>query len=441
MFIVKGKYLISSAEKVYMNHALVVDKENIIEILSNEEVEKKYSNAKIIDKSNCILMPGFINAHMHQYGILSRGIPINVEFKNFEEFLLDYWWPFIENRIGLKEVKATARASAIELIESGVIGFCDTLEAPNTKEGTLIEQARILEKIGMKAIISLESCERISHENGMKCLNENEDFIEWSRENSRLIGGMMCTHTTFTCSHGFLRLARERAKKLRVLWQFHLSESIYEVKKSLENHNKFPVEYLDDLELLDNSVLASQCVKINEREIEILRERDVKVVHMPLSNCEVGGGFAPIPKLLKEGVKVALGTDGYINDFFTLMKSAFLLHKATMEDASVMPAKTVFRMATEYGAKVLGWNDTGRLVPKGKGDFIIMEDNFKTPVTLDNIFDQIVVQGEKEFIDSLYINGKPVLENKILKTIDKEEVFKDMRNIAEEFWNCSKFKL
>ncbi len=434
MFIVKSKYLISSSEDVYIDYSLVVQGEEIVDILPNDKAQKKYPNAELVDKRNSILMPGFINAHMHQYGILSRGIPANVEFKDFEGFLWDYWWPFIENRIGLKEVKATTKASSLELIESGVIGFCDTLEAPNTEEGTLIEQGKILEEIGMKAILSLESCERISYENGVKCLDENSRLIEWSRENSKLISGIMCTHTTFTCSDKFLKLAYDKARKLNSAWQFHLSESIYEVDHCLKSYKKLPVKYYDDLGLLDENVLASQCVKINEEEIKILKERNVKVVHMPLSNCEVGGGFSPVPQLLEEGVVVALGTDGYINDFFTVMKSAFLLHKASMEDASVMPASMVFKMATEYGAKVLGWNDTGKLVPKNKADFIIMEADFKTPVTLDNIFDQIVVQGEKEFIDSVYINGKPVLENKKLKSIDKKEVLRDMKAVAEEFW-------
>ena len=434
MFIVKSKYLISSIEDVYIDHSLVLEGENIVDILPNDKVERRYPNAKVIDKRNSILMPGFINAHMHQYGVLSRGIPANIEFKDFEGFLWDYWWPFIENRIGLKEVKATTKASAIELIESGVIGFCDTLEAPNTEEGTLIEQGKILEEIGMKAVLSLESCERISYENGVKCLDENSRLIEWSRKNSKLISGIMCTHTTFTCSDKFLKLAKDKAKELNAPWQFHLSESIYEVDHCLKDYGKLPVKYYDDLRLLDENVLASQCVKINEEEIKILKERNVKAVHMPLSNCEVGGGFAPIPKLLEEGVEVALGTDGYINDFFTVMKAAFLLHKASKEDASVMPASTVFKMATEYGAKVLGWKDTGKLIPNNKADFIIMEDNFKTPVTLDNIFDQIVVQGEKEYIDSVYINGRSVLENKELKIIDKKEVSKEMRAVAEEFW-------
>lgn len=435
MQVIMSKYLISSVEEVYVDHALVVDKEDIIEIIPNNLAKEKYANNYICDKRDSIIMPGFINAHMHQYGVLSRGIPANVEFRDFEGFLKDYWWPFIENRIGLEEVLITAKASAIELLESGVIGFCDTLEAPNTEDNSLIEQAKVIEKLGMKAILSLESCERISPENGLRCLRENENFIRWSRENSKLTSGLMCTHTSFTCSDEFLSIAKNKAQELDVSWQFHLSESIYEVNQSLSNKGKLPVNHYDDLNLLDDKVIASQCVKVSQEEIQILREKGVRPIHMPLSNCEVGGGFSPVPNMIQSGIDVALGSDGYINDFFEVMRGAFLMHKSNLEDASVMPSKLVFKMATENGAKVLGWTDTGSLKPKNKADFIVMNDKFKTPVTLDNLFDQIVVHGDKAYIDRLYVNGKLLVENGQVKNIDKDKVFRQMRTIADRFWS------
>lgn len=434
MLIIKGKYLISTVDDIYTDHALVVEGDKVVDLIPNSQVEDYEGKAQIIDKTDSVIMPAFMNAHMHQYGVLSRGIPANVEFKDFEGFLWDYWWPFIEDRIGLKEVKITSKASAIELIESGVVAFCDTLEAPSTEEGTLIEQAKIIDEIGMKAVLSLESSERVDWDNGVKCLEENENLIKWTRINSKNVSGIMCTHTTFTCSEKFLKLAQAKAEVLDAPWQFHLSESIYEVNHSLKHNEKRPANYLNDLGLLDERVLASQCVKVDEEEIAILKDRGVKVVHMPLSNCEVGGGFAPIPDLLDAGVNVGLGTDGYINDFFEVLRAAFLIHKASKEDASVMPAKKVFQMATEYGAEIIGLENSGRLLKGNQADFIILEDQFKTPLTLNNIFDQIVVQGQKEFVHSVYCDGKALLKDKELTNLDKEAISKEMRQVADEFW-------
>ena len=434
MLVLKSKFLICCSEEVYEDHALVIEGETVKDILPNVDVEKRYPEARCIDKSDCIVSPGFINAHMHQYGVIARGIPVEVQFKDFREFLWDYWWPYIEDRLGLEEVEVTAQASAIELIRSGVIGFCDVLEAPNTEEGTLVAQAKILEQIGIKAILSLESSERISTENGLRCIEENSRFIDWSRKYSKLAQGMICTHTTFTCSDKFLKLAQKKAGELNALWHFHLSESSYEVDFCLKNYHMPPVEYLEHLGLLGGPVLASQCVKVDKREVEILKEREVRVVHVPLSNCEVGGGFSPVPDFLESGITVALGTDGFINDFFQVMKAAFLLHKAVKEDTTVMPAATVFKMATEYGAQALGWRDSGKLKPGYKADAIVMKMGFKTPVTRQNIFDQIVVHGDKEFIDSVYVNGKAILREGRLTTIDEEAVVKEMKNAARKFW-------
>ncbi|MCR1954239.1 amidohydrolase family protein [Clostridioides mangenotii] len=434
MIAIKSKFLISSVDEIYVDYAVVIEDETIKDILPNDKLKNKYPDVEVIDKSDSIVMPGFINGHMHQYGVLSRGIPANVEFKDFKGFLNDYWWPFIENRIGLKEVKVTTVASAIELIESGVIGFCDTLEAPNTEDGTLIEQGKIIEKLGIKAVVSLESCERINQENGIRCLKENSDLIKWSRENSQLISGMICTHTSFTCSASFIKEAKKLSLELNVPMQFHLSESIYEPNYTSKYFETKPLKYYNDLGVLDRNVLASQCVKVDDEEIEILNDRGMKVVHMPLSNCEVGGGFSPVQKMLDKGIKVALGTDGYINDFFEVMRGAFLIHKSVQEDTTVMSAKTVLQMATEHGAHILDLKDSGKLIVGNKADVIVLENKFKTPVNLGNIYDQIVVHGRKEFVSNVFINGKRVLNEYELFKIDKKSVEDEMRKVAEDFW-------
>lgn len=435
MYSVKSKYLVASSDQVLTDHALIVSEGKIVDILPQSEADEKYPGIDVLDRPGSIVMPGFINAHMHQYGVLSRGIPVNASFEDFEGFLNDYWWPHIENRIDLDVVKTTAVTSAIELLESGVTGFCDTLEAPNVERGALIEQAKIIDGIGMKAVLSLESCERISRENGMKCLEENAELIKWSRENCKNVQGIMCTHTSFTCSDEFLNMAKEKARKLNAPWQLHISESIYEVNHCVKDNGVRPVEHYDGMGLLGSDVLASQCVKVDEKEMEILAKRGVNVVHMPLSNCEVGGGFSPVPEMLEKGIDVALGTDGYVNNFFEVMRGAFLMHKSRLENAGVMPARAVFKMATSNGAKALGWDDAGELKIGNSADFTVLEDRFKTPVTFDNIFDQIVVHADKDFVSDVHICGKAVMEYGRILTADKKQAENDMRESARIFWN------
>lgn len=436
MFAVKAGFLIVSADVVYEGHGLVFDNGLVKEILPNDVIDHLAADLgePVLDMADRIVFPGFINAHMHQYGLLAHGIPAPPNIDSFENFLKEYWWPLVENRIRLPEVLATTYAAAAEMIRSGVTGFCDTLEAPLAGEGVLRQQALVIEKIGMRAIVSLESCERLSPENGRDCLEENAALIRWTDYNSWLVTGAICTHTTFTGSPDFLQEAKRMAKNLSARWQVHFSESCYEPDYCQQHFGKTPGEYYHWLGLLGPGLIASQCVQVSGRELDLLADAGVKAVHMPLSNCEVGGGIAPVPKMLASGMIVGLGTDGYVNDFFEVMRGAFLIHKAYCQDPQIMPARQVFRMATELGAKVLGWEKTGTLLPGQWADFVAMRPNFPTPVTLENIFDQIVVFGRREYIDSVFVDASPLLLKGVLQTMDEEAVLAQMRRTAEQFW-------
>ncbi|NMC30871.1 MAG: amidohydrolase family protein [Veillonellaceae bacterium] len=433
MLAVKAGVLIVSVDAVYEKSGLLIDNGLVKAIMPNDAIDR-VAAATVIDLTERIVFPGFINAHMHQYGLLAHGIPAPGNIDSFESFLKDYWWPLVENRIRLPDVLATTYASAIELIRSGVTGFCDTLEAPLAGKGVLHQQALAIERIGMRAILSLESCERLSRENGRDCLEENAALIRWADCNSRLVQGAICTHTTFTGSADFLQTAQAMAEKLSTRWQLHFSESRYEPDYCQQHFGKTPGEYYHSLGLLGPDLIASQCVQISGRELELLVSADVKAVHMPLSNCEVGGGIAPVPQMLASGMTVGLGTDGYVNDFFEVMRGAFLIHKAFCQDPRTMPARQVFRMATELGAKALGWARAGTLLPGQWADFVAMKPDFPTPVTLENVFDQIVVFGRREYIDSVFVAANPLLLKGILRTIDERKVLEQMRRTTQHFW-------
>lgn len=435
MLAVKSKFLVASSENLYADWGFIFENGIILKILPNSQIDifaKENPQCVVLDFSEKIIAPGFINAHMHQYGMLSHGIPSSVE--NFESFLEDYWWPLVENRIGTEEVRCTTAASAAEMLKSGVTGFCDTLEAPFSGKGILRDQAKLIEKIGMRALLSIESCERIDRTNGNACLEENAEFIKWARENTAKIQGLVCTHTTFTCSENFLRRAKSLSEDLKCMWQFHLSESVFEPGYCKDHFGMTPVEYLNRLGLLDETVLASQCVQIDENEQVILKTKGVKTIHMPLSNCEVGGGIAPLPEMLELGMEPALGSDGYVNDFFEVMRGAFFIHKANKQNPQAMPARLVFKMATEYGARALGWDKAGVIQEGNWADFIVMDDAFPTPVTVSNIYDQIVVFGRKEYVSSVFVDGKALMSEGRLRTIDEEQAVIDMRNCAAAFW-------
>lgn len=362
---VTSEYLVCGYDRVLPGYGLLFDENNgqIMAVCTNEKIRAERP-AHLIEGDHSLLLPGFVNCHTHQYGILSHGIPLNVQFHDFEGFLKDYWWPWLEDRIGCEEALATSLVSCGQMLHSGVTSFIDTLEAPNVQPGTLEMQADQIEKVGMRAIVSLESSQRVSEDNGEACLAQNVAAVRYCRTHLNHVRGAVCTHTSFTCDEDFIRKGKRLAREEQALFQFHLSESRYEPSVRPE-----PVACYDRLSALDADTLASQCVQLTEKELELLAERRARVVHMPLSNCEVGGGFAPVPAMLDKGIPVALGSDGYIDDFFAVMKGAFLIHKANLQSTTVMPADQVFRMATEYGAQCMGLKKVGRLEEGWQADF------------------------------------------------------------------------
>lgn len=440
MKIIKTGWLICSWNHVIKNGILVIKENKVLAVLSEDQWEtekEKWTCAEgteILNKRNSIVFPGFVNAHMHQYGVLSHGIPQAGKVTDFKTFLENYWWPFIENRIRKKEVLITAKSTMAEMIRSGITSFCDILEAPYTEEDTLIAQGEVIQKAGMRAIVSLESSQRVSEENGQNCLKQNVQAVRHFQKEPGLVRGAICTHTTFTCTEKFIEKAAEYARENDAILQFHLNESKYEPEWLREHKRELPVNIYKKADALGRNTIATQCVKMKEEEIKYLKETETQVVHMPVSNCEVGGGIAPVPYMIEKGMKPALGTDGYVNDFFQVMRQAFLIHKVALESTETMPAALVFRMATEYGAQVMGLNDCGTLEPGKMADFVVYEDRQPTPVTLGNIYDQLVVYGDSRSVTDVMIDGKWIMKDSRILTMKEEKVREEVRLCAEEFW-------
>ena len=259
------------------------------------------------------------------------------------------WWPYVEDRVDHELVEKTARWACVEAIDSGVTTFVDILEGPNSIPGALNIEKKVLEKAGVRGYLTFEACQRQSEENAQLGLKENYDFC---KENN-LVQGLMSIHTLFTGDEGFVMQAKKMADEIGADIHIHMSESVFEPNWCIDKYGKRTVEVYEDFGFLDENVLASQAVQLTPQEIEIIAKRKTRLVLMPLSNCEVGGGVIPILDYLENDIKVGIGSDGYINNFFEVMRGAFLIHKAYRQDPQVMPADAVYKMATSLGGDVL----------------------------------------------------------------------------------------
>jgi len=323
------------------------------------------------------------------------------------------------------------------MLRSGITSFYDCLEAPNTLPGCLEAEAQVVARHGLRAILSFEATQRVSRENGLLGLEENARFTR-GRQPGELIQGLICFHATFTCTGDFIREAFGLARDLGCQAHMHLSEGTYEPEQALKNYGMRPVQYYDHLGVLGPAMLASQCVQLDDSEVRLLAERDAHVTHMPLSNCEVGGGIAPIPAMAAAGVTLGLGSDSYIDNFFEVMRGAFLIHKANGLDPRLMPAGLVYYLATEGGARALNLEKTGRIEAGWKADVQLISAEFPTPAGDWNLYDQLILYGNPDQVKLVMVDGRVLYQDGILKTDHNPEVQRELNLQAGRLWQAAR---
>lgn len=449
-------WLITSAsEPPQPDRAVLVEGGYIAGIGEIEAMRAQHPDAEVTDLRGCAISPGFIDAHRHCYGVLAHGIPTERAPADFWAFLNEFWWGKIEDRLDHDMLRAAMDLSCYDMIRSGITTFFDCLEAPNAIPGGLFVQAEVVARWGLRGVLCFEATQRVSEENGELGLRENVEFIQAcraGRESSnvergssfnsrstlhdpRLISGAMCHHTTFTCSDDFIRKAHGLAKDLGVLLHFHCSEGTYEPEQALKKWGRRTIEHYDDLGILDETTLASQCVQLSPDEVRIVGERGIRVTTMPLSNCEVGGGIAPVPEMRWAGATVGLGTDGYVANFFASLRGAFLIHKARLLNPGAMPARDVWQMATSDGARALAMDDTiGTLVVGKQADLIAIDLDLPTPVTAHNLLDQLILWRDAVDVHSVMVAGRWLKRDYIVLNADPEALIAKTREAAGRLW-------
>ncbi len=416
------------------NWGVRIENDVITHVAPNADLRRLFPDSPAVEAPRQVLSPGFVNAHSHLYGVLAHGLPLGKAPAGFWPFLHDFWWPMVEDRIDHEMLKAATAWQCVQMIKSGVTCFYDCLEGPNSLPGCLNIQAVVVEQFGQRAFLSFETTERVSPENAQLGLRENADFIRECKRSGGLVQGLMCFHTTFTCGPELIASAFDLASTLDCLVHMHCSEGTYEPEKALQNYGKRPIEYYDDLGVAGRRMLASQCVQLSPHEVDLIAERGIRVAHMPLSNCEVGGGIAPVPELTARGATVGLGTDSYIDNFFEVMRGAFLIHKAHRQDPAVMPAGLVWKMATLGGAQALGLDKVGCIQAGWQADLQLIDADFPTPDGEWNLYDQLILYRNPEHIRLVMTAGKILYQTGQPAGWDECELRRDLHVQANRLW-------
>ena len=383
---------------------------------------------KVIDGTDKITLPGLINTHTHLSMDLFRGLADDLAL---DEWLNDHIWPMEANLNGWY-CYIGALLGACEMIKSGTTTFCDMYFY-------MEDVAKAIAESGIRGVLSYGM---IDFADAEKRENEFKENISLFENCNGMADGrikvFLGPHSPYTCSKELLIRAREEADKYGMGIHIHVGETQKEVNDLLESTGMRPFEYLDSLGLLGPDVLAAHAVWLSDSEIEIIKEKGVKLSHNPCSNMKLASGISPVDKLLKEGVCVSLGTDGSSSnnnlDLFEEMKFASLLQKVDSLNPEALNALETLKMATINGAKALGLEDEiGSIEVGKKADLILIDTNAVnlTPDSTD-LTSNIVYAANGANVDTTICNGQILMENRKVLSLDEEKILAEARLAIDE---------
>lgn len=411
------------------NGAIVIEGSKILDIGPQAEILKKYTHFPIINLSHKIIFPGLVNAHSHVPMSILRGVAEDLPLMMW---LKNYIFP-VESHLKREWVYWGTKLSLLEMIKSGITLFCDMyLFEP--------EVIRAVEETGLKALLGEGLFDFPSPGYGPleKGLQLTEELLQ-SFARDKKIKIAVSPHTLYTCSPETIKKCIKIADKYGAPLHIHLAENKEEIEEIQRRYHKRPVQLLNELGGIRENLLAAHCVKLEEYEIELFAKKGVKIAHCPESNLKLGSGVAPLPIFLKSGINVALGTDGPASnndlDLFSEMRTATLIQKGLNEDPTIVTAKDVFAMATEWGAKALFFNDTGCLLPGYRADMAVL-DLQHLPLQPDyNPLALIVYSAKAGYVSDLIVDGEFIMRNYKPITLEEHLIREKIHEIKEEIFH------
>lgn len=394
-------------------------KDGIIERIAkdNEHVdERKYD--KVIDGKNKIVMPGLVNSHTHAGMTLFRNFAADIPL---EEWLFSKIFP-VEAKLTNEAIYWGTMLGVAEMIKSGTTTFADMYYYMD-------EVAKVVDSTGIRANLSKSVLSL--NKDGVGSVSRDLDgayryFSEWNGKCDKRIKVYIEIHSAYIYDRNSLKEAAKLASDLNTGIHIHIAETKEEQRICKEKYGMDAVNILDECGVFEVPVIAAHCIHLDDDNIRLLKKKDVNVSHNITSNLKLGSGIARIPYMNDQGINITLGTDGCASNdnlnMFEEMHLTSLVHKGIMNDPTVLKARDVVKMATVNGAKALGFKNVGIIKEGNVADLVIVDVDKIHNTPKGNYILGIVYSMQAQDVDTVIVNGKILMENKQLLTIDEEMV-------------------
>jgi 5-methylthioadenosine/S-adenosylhomocysteine deaminase len=426
--LIAGGLLLSMSERVgIIENPVIGIRDGRIDLIETMKTDTghSYRAKETLDATDCLVMPGLINTHTHLPMVCFRGMADDLSLM---EWLQNHIWPAEAKHVNREMVYAASMLAIAEMILSGTTTFCDAYFYESSVAKAAMDS-------GMRGIVCQGFIDLPIPNDPSRITEVAERFIEKWQGKSPLLTPALACHAPYSCSPETLTSIKAVSTRAGVPYAVHVSETKEEVSIIRERYGKLPVAHLRDLNVLDRRTIAVHCNWLEEEEMDILSACDVTVSHNPESSLKLAAGIAPIPRLLQKGVTVGLGTDGAASnndlDLFGEMDTTAKIHKVAEMDSTVMDARTVLKMTTIDGARVLGLDDRIGSIETGKSaDIIILDTNKPHWIPLFNPYSQLVYAASGADVVTSIIGGRVVMRDRKLLTMDLPIIMKEVRKIA-----------
>lgn len=424
--IVTNGYVVTMNDRreIIERGAIVVQGARIVAV-GPVDVAERFVAPKVVDARGAIVMPGMINAHTHVSMTVFRGLGDDVPDR-----LRRLIFPLEKALVDRDLVYWGGLHGMVEMVEGGVTTFADMYYFED-------EVARAAKAIGLRGvlgetIVDFPAPDAAEPYGGFAYARR---FIE-SYRNDPLVTPALAPHAPYSLDVEHLRLVASQAEELDVPVLMHVAEMPDEVATLRKTRNQSPVEFLDELGLLNRRLVAAHCIFVSEADISLLKAREVGVAHAMVANIKSAKGVSPALDMFTKGVRVGLATDGPMSgntlDVIGQLGYVAKVHKLEKKDRNVMPAADVVDMATRGGAFALHMEDRIGSLEVGKlADIIVVDRESPRMVPFYDVYAALVYAAVPTDVRTTIANGRVLMEDRVVRTVDVAEVRARVRAIGE----------
>ncbi len=421
-WIIKAKYLVTmdASRRVINDGAIAIEASRIVGVGTQAEIGTQFQAKHVLNKPEAILAPGLIDTHTHAPMSLFRGIADDMRL---DDWLKLFIFPAEAKNVTAEFVRWGTRLGCLEMLQSGITTYTDMYYFEDA-------EAEVAKAAGLRGVLgeTVIGFPAPDHKTWQDSIKWTEDFIK-HYEHDDLITPAVAPHAIYTTPNEALLAAHDLAARHRVPLLIHLAETQQERDESLTKRNLSPTRVLEKLGILDGQVVAAHSIWEDDADLAILKSHGTGVAHCPSSNTKLASGIARVTEMLKLGINVGLGTDGFAGsndtaDLLAEMNLAAKLQKVIQKDPTALTGEQVMEMATVGGARVLGLDkEIGSLEVGKRADLITLSVTRANAHPLYNVYSYLAYAVKAGDVEDVFINGRQIVSARKVLTLNSEDIY------------------